>query len=69
MKTRIKSSNDEATDFHDKKMPEVGSKYYLLGGNINFVLKTDRRYYPQLFLKEYNYIEKEKRWSDVLLIT
>ena len=28
LKTKVKSYNDEATDFHDKEMPKVGPNYY-----------------------------------------
>ena len=29
-------------------------------GNIDFVLKKGKRYYPQVFLKECKYIEEER---------
>ena len=31
---------------------------------IDFVLKKDENYYPQVFLKEYKYIEKEKKVTE-----
>ena len=30
MKTKVKSSGDEATDFHDKEMPKAGSNHTCL---------------------------------------
>ena len=35
----------------------------------DIVLKKDKNCYPQVFLEECKYIEKEKKWLDVLLIT
>ena len=46
-------------DFHDKEMPEVVSNYICLAVIvIDFVLKKDENFYPQVFVKEYRYIEK-----------
>ena len=33
---------------------------YLSNGNIDFVLKKGKKYYPQVFLKERKYIEEER---------
>ena len=60
MKTKIKSYGDEATGFHDKEMPKVGSDYTCLAViTIGSALKKDQNYYPQVFLKEWKYTEKE----------
>ena len=62
LKTKIKSCGDNATNFHDKKIPEVGFNYtYLAVILINVLLKKDANYYLQVFLKECKYIEKEKK--------
>ena len=60
MKTKIKSHDDEVTDFYDKKIPKVDTNHTCLAV-ISFysVLKKDGNYYQQVFLKEYKYIEKE----------
>ena len=51
--TKIQSSRDEATDFHNKEMLKVGSSYICLGVIlIDFILKKDGKYYRQVFLKE-----------------
>ena len=43
-------------------MPETGSNYTCLAVIlIGFILKNNERYYPQVFLKECKYIEKEKK--------
>ena len=70
METKIKSYNDEATDFHDEEMPEVGSNcIFLVVILIDFVLKKDKNYHPRVFLKECKYTEKgEKRCLDILLM-
>ena len=62
LKTKIKSYGDEATHFHDKEIPKEGSEYTCLAViTIDYVLKKDENYYPQVFLKECKYIEKEKK--------
>ena len=55
-------SKPEATDFYDQEITKVGSNYpcpaVLL---FNFILIKEQNYYPQVFLKEFEYIEKTKR--------
>ena len=69
MKTNIKSYDDEATDFHNKEMPKAGSNHTCLAVIItDSVIEKDENYYLQVFLKEWKYIEKEKKWLDILLI-
>ena len=54
LKTKMKSYGDEATDFHDKKMPQVGSNHtYLAVISLYSALEKDKSYYLQEFLKEY----------------
>ena len=70
LKTKIKSYGYDTTDFHDKKIPEVGFNYtYLAAISIDFVPKKDESDYLQVFLKERKYTEKEKRWLSILLMT
>ena len=58
----MKPYGDEATDFHDKKMPQVGSNHtYLAVISLYSALEKDKSYYLQEFLKERQYIVKEKR--------
>ena len=60
MKTKIKSHGNEATDFYDKKNPELDSNHTCLTViSLDSVLKKDDSYSPQVFLKEYKYIEKK----------
>ena len=62
LKTKIKHYSDEATDFHDKEICKVGFDYICLAVlSVDFVLKKDESYYPQVFLKEFKDIEKEKK--------
>ena len=43
-------------------MPKLDSNYIsLVVILLGFVLKKDRNYYPQVFLKEYKYIRKRKK--------
>ena len=58
MKTKIKSHGDEVTNFYDKKIPKVDSNHTCLAVmSLDSALKKDNNYYPQVFLKEYKYIE------------
>ena len=60
MKTKIKSYGEEATDFHDKEVPKVGSNCNCLAAiSLDSALKKDENYYLQVFLTECKYTEKE----------
>ena len=66
MKTKTESDGGEATNFHDKEIPKVGSNYaWLAVILIDFILTNDDNFYPQVFLKECKYIEKKKRLLDI----
>ena len=70
MKTKIRSYSGNSTDFYSRGTPGSSLQLYLLVGNINCsVLKKDENYDPQVFLKEYKPIEKEKRWLNILPMT
>ena len=60
MKFEIKFYGDEVTDFFDKEFPKVDSYHtYLAVISLDFALKKDENYYPQVFLKECKCIEKK----------
>ena len=60
LKAKIKSHGDEGTDIYDKKIPKVDSNHACLAvKNLDSALKNDESYYPQVFLKEYKYIDKK----------
>ena len=60
LKTKIKSHGDEVTDFYDKEIPKVDSNHTCLAViSLDPALKKDENYYPQVFLKECNYIEEK----------
>ena len=60
MKNKIKSHDDEVTDFYDKKIPKVDSNHICLAViTLDSAFKKDYNYYPQVFLKECKYIEKK----------
>ena len=53
MKNKIKSLDDEVTDFYDKNIPKLDSNHTCLAVNsLDSVLKKDENYYPQIFLRE-----------------
>ena len=50
--------------FYDKKFPKVNSNRSCLAViNLDSALKKDENYYLQVFLKEYQYIEKKVIWD------
>ena len=54
----IESHGHEVTDFYDKKIPKLDSNHTCLAVmSLDSALKKDDNYYPQVFLKEYKYIE------------
>ena len=60
LKTKVKSHNDEITDFYDKEIPMVDSNHTCLAViSLDSVLKKDDNYYLQLLWKKYKYIEKK----------
>lgn len=57
-----KSYGEESTDFHGQEMSKVGSKYICLAVILmDFVLTKVEIYYPKVFLKEFKYLEKERK--------
>ena len=50
-KNKIRSWGDEATDFHDKEVPQVDCNNSLTVILPDFVLKKDENYYPSVFKK------------------
>ena len=61
-KTKIKSYDDETSEFQDKEIFMVGSNHTCLAViSFDSDLKKDENYYPQMFLKECKHIEKEKK--------
>ena len=57
LKTKIKSHDDEVTDFYDKEITKADSNHTCLAViNLDSALKKDDNYYPQGFLKECKYI-------------
>ena len=62
LKTKIKSQSDEATDFHNNEISKASSNHTCLAGiSLDSALNKDGNYYPQVSLKECEYIEKEKK--------
>ena len=49
LKTKLKSYGDNATDFYDKKIPNVNSNYICLAViSLDSALKKDENYYLQV---------------------
>ena len=58
LKTKIKSLGDKVTDFYDNEIPKVSNHSCLVVTCLNFVLKKDESYYPQVFSKGRKCIKK-----------
>ena len=69
LKAKIKSYNGKInTNFHNSKTPKEVSQFIFLLVVLNdYVFRTGKNYYPQVFLEEYKYIVKEKRFLSMLL--
>ena len=60
LKTKIKSHDNEVTDFYDKKISKLDSNHTCLAKiTLDSAFKKDDNYYPEVFLKECKYIEKK----------
>ena len=57
---KIKSHDDEVTEFYDKKIPKLDSNCTCLAViSLDSSLKKDDSYYLQVFLKDCKYIQKK----------
>ena len=60
IKNFLKRVTDEVTDFYDKGIPKVDCNHTCLAViSLDSALEKDEDYYPQVFLKEFKYIEKK----------
>ena len=60
LRTKIKSHGDEVTDFYNKEIPKVDSSHNCSAVvSLDSALNIDGNYYPQVFLKQYKYLEKK----------
>ena len=67
MKTKTKPHGNEVTDFYDKKYPTLDSNYTCLAAiGLDSALKKDDNYYPQVFLIECKYIDKN--WLGIFML-
>ena len=66
IKTEIKIyANSLITNFHNKKVPKEKASYKWLSIiMLDSVIKADKRYYPQKFLKESKYVEQKNNYID-----
>ena len=60
LKTKVKSHDDKVTDFCDKETLKLGSNHTCVAViSLDSALKKVENCCPQVFLKEYKYIEKK----------
>ena len=71
LKAQIKSFNGKInTNFRNDKIPKESSQFICLSVMlIDSIFRTDKNYYPQVFLEEFKYIVKEKIYLSILLTT
>ena len=61
LKTNMKSQHDEVTEIYDKEVPKVDSTHTCIEVfSLDSAFKKDENYYPQVFLKGCEYIEKKQ---------
>ena len=62
LKDKIKSYDGKTnTNFHSNKITKEGSQFICLSVIlIDFVLRTGKNFFPQMFVEECNYVVKEK---------
>ena len=62
------SYDDEATDFHDKEVPNVDTNHTCFTViSPESILKIDKNYYPQVFLKNTNTLKDMRHVFDKLV--
>ena len=67
MKTKTKPHGNEVIDFYDKKYPTLDPNYTCLAAiGLDSALKKDDNYYPQVFLIECKYIDKN--WLGIFML-
>ena len=68
LKAKIKAYNGKInTNFHNNKMPKEGSQFICLSVIlIDSIFRTDKNYYPQVFLEECKYVVKEKKMPEYI---
>ena len=68
LKAKIKSYHGKiSTNSHNNKIPKEGSQCICLSVILSDLLfRTDKNYYPQVFLEECKYIVKEKKMSEYI---
>ena len=55
------------TNFHNDKIPKEGSQFISLSVIlIDSVFRTDKTYYPQVFLEECKYVVKENKMPEYI---
>ena len=60
MKSKLKSHDDEVTDFYDKEIRKMGSNHTFLGViSLDSALDKDGNSFLQVFLKECKYIAEK----------
>ena len=63
LKSKVKFYGDEATDFHDKKVPKVDSSYTCLTViSLDSNFGAYEKYYPQVLLKNASILKKVIRY-------
>ena len=59
MKTKVRSHGDKIKDCYNKEIPKVNSNHTCVAViSLDFALKKDESYYPQVLLKNCKYIDK-----------
>ena len=69
LKIQIKSCEEKInTDFHDDEVPKEDSQYICVSVIlVDSVFRTDKNYYPHVFLEKFKYVSKEKKINKYII--
>ena len=70
LKTKLRSYNGKINvNFYNNKITKEESQCISLSVILIYsVFRTSDKYYPQVFLEEYKYVAKEKKFLSILLM-
>ena len=69
LKIQLKSCAEKInTDFHDDDVPKEDSQYICVSVIlVDSVFRTDKNYYPHVFLEKFKYVFKEKKMTKYII--
>ena len=71
IKTKVKTFNGIVnTTFWNDEIPKENAHYNCIAViSTDFVMKVDKKSYPQVYLEKYKYETSKKGWLDILMLS